>query len=519
MEIKKENGIKIKYVLPLLWISLILFLIIQYRYVYLYYDDFGYYSLSYGYNAGINGTDMSFRDIIRYLYHSYFMVNGRVSTTFLFVVMAWLGGVEAMRIALPLCILFIYLIMYDLTKKTEMKSGTKILVTTFLCFSYGIFNISICHYGFYWFIAAFNYVFPMLFFLMFCHVYRNKSKILPAIAFFLCLFSEQMLAMVLVFIMYNCIIDLYDRKKLDVIYIITAISAILSSVLMISSPASRGRMISEGNREFYNRPFLDKVFYNSERIVNLFFNETGVLFVLMLLLFFLFVSVQLIINKDRFRVIHILWGGFTSLLIFIFCCDKISYAINFDGKTHLLFLYFIFSFGEIFIFYYKNDQSKASWVVATAASMGVLLLVPEIPIRTFIPFMFMCILFSADIITRVKRRDTFVLICAIMIPYMFLSISNLSSIYSGYKKNSIILDYNNSKLIEARDKLDNGETVTVVELYKMIDDVYTGQQAYDLNISYMKFWMDAYYSLPFEVEYVYYDYPTKDNPVSICHVN
>ena len=53
--------------------------------------------------------------------------------------------------------------------------------------------------------------------------------------------------------------------------------------------------------------------------------------------------------------------------------------------------------------------------------------------------------------------------------------------------------------MEAGDKLKNGETVNVVELYKMSDESYAGQQVYDINVSYMKFWIDEYYSLPYDV--------------------
>ena len=516
MEMKREKITNIKYVIPILWFFFFLFLLIQYRYVYLYYDDFGYCSLSYGYNAEIDGTAMGLPDIFRYLFHSYFQVNGRIFTNFLLVVAAWSGGLEAMRIILPLCILAVYWMIYQLIKRPEMKSGTKIVITIYLCFSYGTFSLSVCRYGLYWFAAAFGYVVPMLLFLLFCNIYRNGGKILPVIAFILCISSEQIVAMVIMYIMVNNILLFLSTKNLDTIYIITTLSAIVSSLLMISSPASQGRMISENNIEFYNRSFCDKIFYNSDKIVKLFFEETGIVFGLMLLFYFLFLSIQLTKYGERFKVVHILWGLCTFLVIFLFLGNLSSPGITLEEKTHLLFLYFIFSFGEIFLYYYINDHNKIGLVIAAVSSIGILLFVPEIPIRTFIPFIFMCILLMADIIS--EKKDILIFICCLMTPYALISFVNLKRIYNGYKKNSIVLDYNHCKLKEAGDKLKNGETVNVVELYKMIDESYAGQQVYDINVSYMKFWIDEYYSLPYDVEYVYYDYPTGNNPVSICHV-
>ena len=66
-------------------------------------------------------------------------------------------------------------------------------------------------------------------------------------------------------------------------------------------------------------------------------------------------------------------------------------------------------------------------------------------------------------------------------------------------------------LEEAKVLLQNGMEITEVELYRLKDDMYAGAQVYHDSVSYMKFWMDEYYQLPYEITYVYYDYGTRNN--------
>jgi hypothetical protein len=79
----------------------------------------------------------------------------------------------------------------------------------------------------------------------------------------------------------------------------------------------------------------------------------------------------------------------------------------------------------------------------------------------------------------------------------------------------VVLEYNNQQLLEASEKIAAGENVESVQLYKLVDSTYAGQQAYYDNVHYMKFWMDQFYSLPYEIEYVYCDYPSGENAISI----
>ena len=69
----------IPYVIFTIYFILLLW---QHQYVYMYFDDYGYASLTYNYMGGSGGTSYSFMDIIRYLRWHYFEWGGRVLALF-----------------------------------------------------------------------------------------------------------------------------------------------------------------------------------------------------------------------------------------------------------------------------------------------------------------------------------------------------------------------------------------------------------------------------------------------------
>lgn len=236
-----------KYIIGVIWCLFFIFLLMQYHQVYLYYDDFGYCSLSYGYDAGIDGTDMNVKSMIDFLVQSYSHINGRIFTNLMLVVAAGLGNLTFMRIFLPISILMIYVLIYKMIITKDVNVKNRIILTIFLCFSYGMFGMNVCKEGFYWFAAAFGYVVPVAFFLYFVRLYRGTTCkwALPILAFILCISSEQMIVMTVVYIFINIILDIYSKIKIKKIYLITFFVAIASAAIMVGSPASRSRMTSE----------------------------------------------------------------------------------------------------------------------------------------------------------------------------------------------------------------------------------------------------------------------------------
>ncbi len=130
----------------------------------------------------------------------------------------------------------------------------------------------------------------------------------------------------------------------------------------------------------------------------------------------------------------------------------------------------------------------------------------------------MFILFGGKILTEYLNAGRDVLVYILMIPFIIVNSQNLQQIYKGYQSNVEILEYNAFKLTEASEQLKNGQNIQIVELYKIPQPIFAGPQVYSNEVAYMKFWIDQYYELPYTIEYIYYDYPSKENAISICHV-
>lgn len=57
---KGKNSWKNEYVFGTMWLLLGVLLLVQHQFVYMHFDDFGYASLSYGYDGNTNGMNWTF---------------------------------------------------------------------------------------------------------------------------------------------------------------------------------------------------------------------------------------------------------------------------------------------------------------------------------------------------------------------------------------------------------------------------------------------------------------------------
>ncbi|MDR0433003.1 MAG: DUF6056 family protein [Bifidobacteriaceae bacterium] len=132
---------------------LLIYLIFQFRFVYLYHDDYGYASLGYGISLhGVPGTDFTPAQAFEYLKEHFETVNGRNFIVHLAVLPhLWLARLT-MVIAIPAA----YYMLYRLLGR---KSG---VAAAFLCLSFGFFPREAYRVGFYWFSASLSYVLPLV---------------------------------------------------------------------------------------------------------------------------------------------------------------------------------------------------------------------------------------------------------------------------------------------------------------------------------------------------------------------
>ena len=92
---KKE----VKIGIGLVFLAFYVFLIMQFGKVFVYYDDFGYLSLSYGNTVpDVIGSNYTLSQLLSFMGKHYFYSNGRLFYLFLFSFLNMIGGLAAVQI-------------------------------------------------------------------------------------------------------------------------------------------------------------------------------------------------------------------------------------------------------------------------------------------------------------------------------------------------------------------------------------------------------------------------------------
>lgn len=72
-----------RHIPAIIFILYLMFIYFQHQFVFMYFDDYGYASLSYGAIVGNGGTNYNLNDIIKYLFWHYVNWGGRIVPFFL----------------------------------------------------------------------------------------------------------------------------------------------------------------------------------------------------------------------------------------------------------------------------------------------------------------------------------------------------------------------------------------------------------------------------------------------------
>lgn len=506
-----------KYGNIMVWGVFFLYLIFQYQQVFLYYDDYGYMSMTYGYDYRNSGSSNRIYNILNWVYHSYFDVNGRIFSNILLVLSANLGGLEFMRIIMPICICMVYyFIIKIIDSTTNCKSGwlRNLLILT----TYGLFSIDVCKYGMYWFAAAYGYVIPVLFFLILIYIYRKPGRINCifqfALTFILCISSEQAIAMTIIWIISNNVADFISEHKVKSKYLSLFIVSIIGCAIFIGSPASRSRLVSSGT---YEKSFLGSLIQNISNMM-LDIKCLGLAMQCALIFSLLYACISLLHKTGRkINILGIIYSGVIFTLNIFHGCQvvQIKQSLYISFWFILIIMLFIYGFWLCIM----SDLRVALAFLSMYASMGVMVLMPYTPMRTFIPFIFLFILFGGFLFTALEGRFIKVSALVCIGALAISSVKNIATIYKGYHENVQVLTLNHSLLEQASDKIEKGMEIDCIYLYKMVNENYCGQQPYDDSISYMLFWYDNYYGIPYDTKYVFYKYPYEDEGQMISIVD
>lgn len=529
-----------------------LFLLMQFGKVFIYYDDYGYLSLSYGTNIPVAGADYGFSDLLAFIKGHYVNSNGRLLYMFLYCFVHMIGGIRGVQVFMATAVLAVLVMIFLTVQKMlegslsagevcgEEQQGKsagltpfgKILLAAFLCLLYGTLGIMLQRMGTYWYAASFIYVVPAITFLGFALCFYRTALYGPGekpgliragacvLLGFLAAWSQEQWFVTTVSFAVICLVYKFLRNRRLRIYDgLTFAACAAGGLIIILSPAVSARMNSGGNAAFASLSFFGKLGRNIPLLMNLFFSGDNLRY----LLFFFPVMILLGLVMARQAggrgragaALHLAFSGI-SAAVFAGYLMKQKLSVfppgNYSGAAaNLLLIYIAFYFVEVILFYRKENQPFGAFVFSAAVlSVGSAAIVPEVPLRIFYPFLYLSWLLFAYLYGKALLREAGRLPVVSLAALLYLSavsIPNLRNIYQGYRSNYEVLMYDDAVFKESARAIKNGADIDSIEVYELPDLLCKNEVVYDENFSFMIVWMREYYDLPEDVEFDYRPFP------------
>ncbi|MDR1293948.1 MAG: DUF6056 family protein [Bifidobacteriaceae bacterium] len=224
------------------FVLLFAYLLVQYRYVYLYMDDYGYASLSYGFfQPDVEGTHFTIGQLLDYQLEHYRLVNGRNFIVHLLLLPhLWLTRV-VMAGAIPV----IYYLLLRVMRAPSFASAA------LMCLSYSLFPLHAYRNGFYWYSAGLTYVLPLIalygavYLLMILDRGGRRPRVLVAVVaallFGVATFHEQLGVTVLAFTGLLAVREAVVHRRLTARDIVLVASAAAGTAVVVLAPGTLDR--------------------------------------------------------------------------------------------------------------------------------------------------------------------------------------------------------------------------------------------------------------------------------------
>lgn len=537
-----------KYAYLAVFAAFYVFLLMQFGNVFIYYDDYGYLSLSYGTNIDVAGAEYSLSELLAFMRGHYFNSNGRLLYMFLYCFVHMLGGIRGVQVFMATAVLAVALLLFFIARRmlagrleaakteesgAEEKAGEfqgqlgpigQAALAAFVCLLYGTLGIMVQRMGTYWYAASFIYVVPAVTFLVFAvYFYRTvflssgeKPGIfrmcLCAVLGFLAAWSQEQWFVTTVSFVVICLgVKLWRDRRLEIYEILTFLVCAAGGLIIIFSPAVSARMNSAGNAEFASLSLFGKLGRNIPLLMNLFFSGENIRYLMFFFPMMIFMGCMAAAKDRKLLPLHL---GFSAVSAAVFAAVVLKQKLYvfapgaYSALTaNLLLLYIAFCFAEVILFYRAEKQPFGS-IVFTAAvlSVGSAAIVPEVPLRIFYPFLYLSWLLFSYMYGRILLTEAKKIPVSAACTLAFLamvSIPNLKSIYTGYKLNYQVLMYDDAVFKASAEAIRQGADIETIEVYELPDLLCKNEVVYDENFSFMIAWMRQYYDLPEYVEFEY----------------
>ena len=512
MQVKDKNILKkTAFIIGAVFACLI---IIQHRYVFMYFDDYGYASLSYGWSGNTAGMDYGLKDIFQFLKWHYLKHGGRVLYFFFEIVVFKIGGTALMQIVQAVIIIMISIISGKIVAAViecgEWQSVSLCLVL------YGTLCLRSVRDSAYWYTASVLYVWPLLpllgciwFTILIQRKETRLRKWIAVLLTFMAAFSQEQTSVLIIVWIAIHILSVYweQRQKNEKIHIpdyliLMGISAVVGGAITILAP---GNFVRAGEDEYYSKNIVIMLIENAGKIVNCNIGYWNWVFVLIMTVVFGAAAAIYLKNRKILGVACIFAGYYVLERILP---GRMQTASLLFGVA-VRFVWALYFFGILAVYYYKRkNYLLLSMLIAGICSQGALIVSPIVYTRchTMMEFILHIILTeciisigNSDIIRRKRTRTVGFHLCVGFL--CIYALCNFGSIIAGYKRNDEINKMNHYKLEEIGESYKDGYDIEEVELYKLYDDRYATNMPYQEGYEYIEGWMKNYYELPQEIRF------------------
>ena len=496
------------------------FLLIQYSKVFIYYDDFGYLSLSYGNGVmmpDVHGSEFNLKQLAEFMRQHYLYVNGRILYAALFPLLYMVGGLTLVRFLMSASVNMALILTYRIVMKyTTLKGWKPFILAVYICLLYGTIEIFVQRHSTYWFAASFLYVVPVTTFLALATSYYgtieeivsvNKKAICLILAYLASFSQEQWLVASISYIVMIIIFKIYKHYRISSFDFGMLVAAVAGALPILTSPAVKSRMAN--HPDYIENSFIEKILSSIVEIINVFFTSFNRIYILLLLSMLMLFATHMLLNSKRNWVFNFIYLIF-SIGTLIYQLSRWNvFKIPSSLMAWVLFTYMVITAIQLIRWYYNENQVFLGMVfIASTLTLACLVVVPEFPSRVLIPFIFLSFIslgfiFSKVLLLRKKTIGVSLILGLLSVG----SIYNMSSIYNGYKINYGILVYNDGIIRNLLSQIHSGHNIPVIYLYRNPEPRCSGEMVYEEEFSFMIRFIQEYYELPSNVELRYETYP------------
>lgn len=492
-----------KNVMILVSCIMALLIFVQHHYVCMYFDDYGYASLSYAGFENNVGMNFGIVEIFRFLYYHYFNWGGRVLYFFLEICIFRMGGLPLMQIIQAVIIIFIGVVSGKLIAMVVRACPYKCVALALVLF--GTMHIKTLRDGVYWYSASVLYIWPMLPFLgSICLWLSNEKKATRAketvciLLTFLAAFSQEQIAVLtLSFYVFNILSGYWTKtmKNLSFHYGV-CISAMAGGTITILAPGNMVRARSGICDTFYEKGILSRTINNVGYIIN---DNAGLYNCVFIFFLTIFCGLAVTIYF-RSRMM----AGIVALFAMCFLAESVVPVSKEAGV--LAGGLWLIVFMPVLAFYYfkRGNYCFLSLLIAGICTQAMMIVSPAIPLRLHTMFELILQMIMAECIvylyreTKGNRKRHAGLLAGISILAIYAG-CNMAVIISGYRTNYEINQRNNQILTTAQKQHNENKENKTIVLYRLKNDTYAQMMPYQEGYDYIETWMKKYYELPDEM--------------------